>query len=224
MSNGGTGTLDYQIYQDVSRTLVWGNTTVGTIMTIDRTADGSGAISGSSPMYGHILSGQDTEPDGTYSRSMSGGGSQRLTWTTSTGTNCNSVSSGARNYNFNATATISNNCTINATTLNFGSQNDVSANRDSTGTLTIRCTNSSPYQIGLGAGLGVGATVTARKMTSAASNTINYYLYRDTGRTIVWGNTAGTNTVSGTGEWHGSERNDLWASADAGFSKSQYVQ
>ena len=40
--------------------------------------------------------------------------------------------------------------------------------------------------------------MTTRKMTSGA-NTINYSLYQNSSRTTVWGNTVGTNTVSGTG-------------------------
>jgi spore coat protein U-like protein len=35
-------------------------------------------------------------------------------------------------------------------------------------------------------------------MTNGA-NTITYSLYQDAGRTTVWGNTIGTNTVAGTG-------------------------
>jgi spore coat protein U-like protein len=60
------------------------------------------------------------------------------------------------------------------------------------------CTNTTPYNIGLDAGTGTGATVAARKMTNGA-NTITYSLYSDSGRTTVWGNTVGTNTVSATG-------------------------
>ena len=37
-----------------------------------------------------------------------------------------------------------------------------------------------------------------RKMTSGG-NTVNYSLYSDSGRTTVWGNTVGTNTVAATG-------------------------
>ena len=34
---------------------------------------------------------------------------------------------------------------------------------------------------------------------SAGANTVNYSLYSDSGRTTVWGNTIGTNTVAATG-------------------------
>ena len=90
-------------------------------------------------------------------------------------------------------------CTINsASTLNFGSQGVLIANVDQTSTLQVQCTNTTPYNIGLDAGTGTGATVAVRKMTSGA-NTVNYSLYSDSGRSTVWGNTVGTNTVAATG-------------------------
>jgi spore coat protein U-like protein len=95
--------------------------------------------------------------------------------------------------------TITGSCTINsASTLNFGSQGVLTANVDQTSTLQVQCTNTTPYNIGLNAGTGSGASVTNRKMTSGGS-TINYSLYSDSGRTTNWGNTVGTDTVASTG-------------------------
>lgn len=91
------------------------------------------------------------------------------------------------------------NCSIgSATTLDFGTFGVLGANVDQTSTIQVQCTNSTPYNIGLDAGTGAGATVAVRKLTNGA-NTINYSLYSDAGRTTVWGNTIGTNTVSATG-------------------------
>ena len=90
-------------------------------------------------------------------------------------------------------------CTINsAGTLNFGSVGLLSANTDQTSTIQVTCTNTTPYNIGLDAGTGTGATVATRKLTSG-SKTINYTLYSDSGRTTVWGNTISSNTVAATG-------------------------
>ena len=74
----------------------------------------------------------------------------------------------------------------------------LTANVDGTNTVTPQCTNGTPYNVGLDAGTGTGATVAARKMSNGAV-TITYSLYSNSGRTTVWGNTIGTNTVSGTG-------------------------
>jgi spore coat protein U-like protein len=90
-------------------------------------------------------------------------------------------------------------CTINsASTLNFGSVGVLSANTDQTSTIQVQCTNTTPYNVGLDAGTGTGATVATRKLTSGG-NTVNYSLFSDAGRTTVWGNTIGTDTVAGTG-------------------------
>ena len=100
---------------------------------------------------------------------------------------------------FTVQATITASCTINsASTLNFGSQGVLIANVDQTSTLQVQCTNTTPYNIGLNAGTGTGATVAVRKMTSGAA-IVNYSLYSDSGRTTVWGNTVGTDTVAATG-------------------------
>ena len=100
---------------------------------------------------------------------------------------------------FTVQVTVTSSCVINsASTLNFGNQGVLVANVDNTSTLAVQCTNTTPYNIGLDAGTGSGATVVTRKLTNG-SNTVNYSLYSDSGRSTVWGNTIGTDTVQGTG-------------------------
>lgn len=90
-------------------------------------------------------------------------------------------------------------CIINsASTLNFGSTGVLSANVDATSTISVQCTNTTPYTISLNPGTGAGATVAARLMTFGG-NTVTYSLYRDVGRTLVWGQTISTDTTAGTG-------------------------
>ena len=100
---------------------------------------------------------------------------------------------------FTVQMTITASCTIvSASTLDFGSQGVLTANVDQTSTVQVQCTNTTPYNIGLNAGTGAGATVATRKMTSGGA-TINYSLYNNIARTTVWGDTVGTDTVSATG-------------------------
>ena len=91
-------------------------------------------------------------------------------------------------------------CTVAGGTLNFGTQGVLASNIDNTATLTVTCTNTTPYNVGLDKG-SFGTAVNARKMKGGATNTefVNYALYSDTGRTLNWGNTVGTDTVTGTG-------------------------
>jgi len=93
---------------------------------------------------------------------------------------------------FTVQITIVANCIINsASTLNFGgAQGVLAANVDQTSAISVQCTNTTPYNVGLNAGTGTGATVAVRKMTSGG-NTINYSLYTDAARSTVWGNTVG---------------------------------
>lgn len=104
---------------------------------------------------------------------------------------------------FRVTATVAATCLISATTLAFGTYTGVVAN--STSTITVTCTNTSPFNVGLNAGTAPGATVTTRKMTGPAAAVLAYSLSQDAAHTINWGNTIGTDTESGTG--NGSAQN-----------------
>lgn len=99
---------------------------------------------------------------------------------------------------FNVSLTVTASCTVSATGLAFGSTGVFTANIDASSTITVTCSNTTPYNVGLDVGTGAGATVAARKMTSGG-NTATYTTYQNAGRTTVWGNTVGTDTVSGTG-------------------------
>lgn len=101
---------------------------------------------------------------------------------------------------FAVTLTITADCSITSTNaLAFGSSGLLSGNIDATTSMGVQCTNTTPYNIGLNAGTGSGATVATRKMTGPASATIDYSLYTNAGRTTVWGNTVGSDTVATTG-------------------------
>ena len=98
---------------------------------------------------------------------------------------------------FAVSATVASTCLVSATSLGFGSYTGLVVPASST--VSVTCTNTTPYNVGLSAGLGTGATVTARKMTGPASALLAYGLFQDAGHTVGWGVTAGTDTVAGTG-------------------------
>ncbi|WP_324764862.1 spore coat U domain-containing protein (plasmid) [Sinorhizobium meliloti] len=102
--------------------------------------------------------------------------------------------------NMNVRITIQAECkVVTASDLDFGTRGVIDANIDQTSTISVQCTNGTPYTVGLSAGGGAGATVAVRRMTGTASATVNYTIYRDAARTQIWGVTAGTDVVSGTG-------------------------
>jgi spore coat protein U-like protein len=94
-------------------------------------------------------------------------------------------------------ATVLSSCTIGATTLAFGNYTGVVNNQ--TATLSVNCTNSTAYTVGLSAGSGTGATTASRKMTGPSAALLNYALYSDSARSVNWGNAIGTDTTAGTG-------------------------
>ena len=98
---------------------------------------------------------------------------------------------------FAVSVTVASTCLVSATSMGFGTYTGQVAPASST--VSITCTNSTPYNVGLSAGLGTGATVTARKMTGPASALLAYELFQDAGHSVGWGVTAGTDTVAGTG-------------------------
>lgn len=110
------------------------------------------------------------------------------------------VPSATDSTTFTVTATVSTACSISAANLNFGTYDILAGiDTDATTTVTVTCTSLTGYDIGLDAGIGTGATVATRVMEDGSSNTLNYTLYQDTLRSTVWGNTQGSDTISGTG-------------------------
>lgn len=112
-------------------------------------------------------------------------------------------SNGTASANFTVSLTIQANCSITANPLAFGTTGVLGSAINQQTTVAVTCTNTTPYNVGLDAGTVTGSTVTNRMMagTSAGNTgtTVNFELYQDSGHATVWGNTQGTDTVSGTG-------------------------
>ncbi|RYE81743.1 MAG: SCPU domain-containing protein [Oxalobacteraceae bacterium] len=92
-------------------------------------------------------------------------------------------------------------CTISATGIDFGQTQGVLTSAVSgSSAITVACTNTTPYSVGLNAGTGAGSNGTTRYMngTGANANTVKFNLYQQQGAT-PWGNTQGTDTLGGTG-------------------------
>jgi spore coat protein U-like protein len=171
MSGPGSTQLNYQMFQDSSRTTNWGNTT--------DIVHGTGIIGNQTiNIYPVAAAGQIVQP-GTYTDTITVTVTAFLQAPVTT--------------TFTVTATVLATCTVSASALNFG--NYLGALIDASSAVTVNCTNLTVFNIGLNAGTATGATVTTRKMTSPASATLNYTLFRDSARTVNWGNTVGTDTL-----------------------------
>ena len=91
---------------------------------------------------------------------------------------------------FAVTATVQATCSVSATAMAFGTYSTVVA--PSTSTVTVTCTNTTPYTVGLSAGLATGATVTNRSMTSGAV-LLGYGLFSDAAHSVNFATTASLN-------------------------------
>lgn len=99
-------------------------------------------------------------------------------------------------------ATVADSCNVSATALGLGSYDPIAGtDLDGTTTIDVTCSNGTTYDIGLDAGAN-GTTVSDRQMVEdgAGTATLNYALYSDSGRTTIWGDSVGTDTVAGTGD------------------------
>ena len=110
-------------------------------------------------------------------------------------------SNGTNTANFDVTLTLVANCVIAANPLSFGTaQGVLTSNVSVNTTLSVTCSNTTPYNVGLNAGTGTGSLGTTRYMSGTGSNTatVAFNLFQASGSTL-WGNTQGTNTLGGIG-------------------------
>ena len=202
----GSDKLNFDLYQDASRTVVWGSYLWAyssyTAPTIDITLNGGGTGSATATIYGRISAGQQALPPSSYSSSFSGSNTQ-IAYAAATSGTCAAIgNTNATSASFTASAGYSAICSVSAATLSFGSTGVLSAALDGTTSLTTTCSASTPYTIGLDGGNAGANDPTQRKMSYGGSQ-ITYGLYQNAARSQPWGSTNGTNTVSGTGTGSG---------------------
>lgn len=124
-------------------------------------------------VYGRIPSGQFVVP-GTYTDTVSSASSS-----------------------FTITAVVQPTCSISAGGLAFGTYSGLLVN--STSNISVTCTKTTSYNVGLSAGTATGSTVANRSMKGPNSALLGYKLFSNTGRTANWGNTVGKDTVASVG-------------------------
>ncbi|MCP3105592.1 fruiting body spore coat protein U [Myxococcus sp. K15C18031901] len=105
--------------------------------------------------------------------------------------------------NLTISATVGSACSINSGTLAFGAYDPVIVNSSlgvdllGSASMTVQCTalGSAVVTLGQGSNAGTGSTdaVPLRRLKNTTSNNfLNYSLYQDLTRLVVWGNTSGT--------------------------------
>lgn len=110
---------------------------------------------------------------------------------------------GTSTASFLVSLTITPGCTIAATPMTFTAvQGSATGPVASTSTLSVACTTSTGFNIGLNAGSVANSTVTNRLLAGTLTGntaTVPFGLYQDAAHATLWGNTQGTNTIGDTG-------------------------
>jgi spore coat protein U-like protein len=198
---GSSGTLDYQLYS--SGSTVWGSNywgLPGAPPTIDIPLGLGGSGSTTVPITVKLFGAQQTAHVGSYISNFTAADNRLVYGYTFLGiVGCHLIPLLPQlgSTTFKVQAQIDNNCHVSAQDIDFGTRGILASNVDAAGQVSVRCTNGTPYSIGLDGGLAA-APPTARHMTGPA--TILYGIYLDGARTQPWGNTLGTTAAgSGTG-------------------------
>jgi len=120
------------------------------------------------------------------------------------------ILAGTQQANLPVSASVSANCAISTSAVAFGAYDpavaNASADLDNQGSVTVTCTNGASTTITLSQGdnanTGSTAAVPLRRMSDGAGSPhyLSYFLYQESGRTTVWGDTAPTGVAhTGTG-------------------------
>jgi spore coat protein U-like protein len=102
--------------------------------------------------------------------------------------------SGSNSASLTVSASVTQNCTITTSPVNFGAYDPVSANAtaplDGLGNVVVTCTKGAAAKVGLS--VGSNAQGTTRRMGQGTAAYLAYELYKDTTRQTVWGDTTDT--------------------------------
>ncbi|MER9630924.1 spore coat protein U domain-containing protein [Mesorhizobium sp. M0296] len=198
----GANSLNYQLYSDSARSLVWGSYAwayASRPPVLRLTLGLLGTATGTATIYGAVFGGQGTVPPGTYLSTFSGANVE-YRYRVTNANNCNTASSTtlAPAATFTVNATVAANCLVSTGNIDFGSTGVLAANVDATGQVSITCTPATSYTLSLNGGT-TGSPPAARKMSKGAE-TVTYGLYKDIARTQPWGDASMAGSmVTGTG-------------------------
>ncbi|MCB1378613.1 MAG: spore coat protein U domain-containing protein [Alphaproteobacteria bacterium] len=175
----------------------WGYSSRPPVLTVNLDGNGMGAVS--QTVFGRLYNQQSTLPTGTYVSTF-GGTHTQIDYGYSPGFSCGpTLSPRVQNVPFTVRATNNSSCAVTATDMDFGAHADLSSPVQTTNTITVTCTAGTQFDIGLSNGSSGAPGPAQRQMTNTATGeVINYGIYRDGGRTQIWGSTSGVNTVGST--------------------------
>ena len=209
MQNGAANKLNYEFFQDPSRSIVWGSQFFGskTPLVEDITIPENGVFSDTAIIYGRVTGNQVFVIPGTYTSSY-GKGDTAVTVNGQRGNaaprSC-ATKTQADQFDFRVQARVIDECKITTIgALDFGSI--ISSSTPTTvssgaNLINVTCSRDVPYNIGLASVNNPGNKTGAGIMKSTSTgDTVPYQLHSDANVENVWGNTAtSTNLGNGVG-------------------------
>lgn len=198
----GPETLEYQIYTDATHTILWPSFDPAFLFGSPPLLNFPPLVGTSTQaltLYLKIFAGQSLAKTGTYQSTFTGGlpaGTEIRQGALTALVGCSTLLSFAStNSNFTVRATVPKHCIFTTTAINFGSHSVLNTALNASGAINLTCTPETTYSIALETG---STPVNQRQMRNGA-NSVNYALYKDAGRTQLWGNSI-ADKYSGTGD------------------------
>lgn len=205
MQNGAANKLNYEFFQDPSRSIVWGSQFFGskTPLVEDITIPANGVFSDTAIIYGRVTGNQVFVIPGTYTSSY-GKGDTAVTVNGQRGNaaprSC-ATKTQADQFDFRVQARVIDECKITTIgALDFGSIMSASTPTtaiSSANLINVTCSKDVPYNIGLSPSNGNVDGLGVMK-NSANTATVPYQLQSDSNGTL-WGNKDVTSTNVGNG-------------------------
>ena len=196
MDSGGNK-LNYNLYHPGTFTIwgsfLWAHSARPPVLRYR--LDSSGRGNWTTTIDARIASGQTAAAPGFYVSSFSGS-DVKFDYRMGYSSSC-ALPDGTESPPFQVRANVIAYCEVSATDIDFGTAGVLDANVDSTGQISVRCTNGTPYQVKLNGGLAGAGSPDQRRMTKG-SESVRYGIYRDSARTQGWGDQPG-NVANGTG-------------------------
>jgi spore coat protein U-like protein len=180
----GANLLSYRIFRESARTNDWCDTSTTRVSFAMNFPSGTTTRTVNVTMYGRIPLGQNPAVGSNYL--------DTLTATLRSGT-----TQLAQNINIPIRGSVPAMCSVSTVALDFGSYTTTAAALGSAA-VTVSCTLTATYQVGLGPGGNSNAA--GRRMASPSGSLLAYSLYRDSPRTLLWGDgTTFGGRLAGTG-------------------------
>ena len=213
LMSSGTNQLQFQLYQDAGRSAVWGSQFFGAfqpVTTVVTLRPGESTPARAIPVYGRIWANQNTAVPGNYLstyRSADTGltiNESSLLAPYIVPSSCSNTV--ATTFPFTVSAVVEKRCEVTAgaaSDISLGTVPASASNIPGSGSISVACTHTTPYNVGLSPSNGNTAGAGVMKASGGSTDLVPYQLYQDASMTRIWGNTAtptsAGNGVSGTG-------------------------